>query len=126
MWFKLRKARTEHFVIPAEKKYLAQIRDFTTKYAKRNRFSRKEISSLKISIDEIPEELVQAIVATEDDTYYENIGLDASSLLAALFAIGLTAEAAITLDAVNMRINAKQMLMKINFFFMTISPFQYF
>jgi membrane peptidoglycan carboxypeptidase len=40
----------------------------------------------KISIDEIPHELVQAIVATEDDTFYENIGLDAPSLLAALVA----------------------------------------
>ena len=40
----------------------------------------------EISIDEIPEELIRAIVATEDDTFYENIGLDAPSLLAALAA----------------------------------------
>jgi serine/threonine-protein kinase RsbW len=59
MCFKLSKARTEHFVIPAEAKYLAQIRDFTTKYAKRNRFSRKEINSLKISIDEICSNIVR-------------------------------------------------------------------
>ena len=55
MCFKLRKAR----VIPAEAKYLAQIRDFTTKYAKRNRFSRKEMNELKISIDEICSNIVR-------------------------------------------------------------------
>jgi len=59
MWFKLRKARTADIVIPAEAKYLAQIRDFTTKYAKRNRFSRKEMNSLKISIDEICSNIVR-------------------------------------------------------------------
>ena len=55
MCFKLRKAR----IIPAEAKYLVQIRDFTTKYAKRNRFSRKEMNELKISIDEICSNIVR-------------------------------------------------------------------
>ena len=59
MCLKLWKARTKHFVVPAEEKYLARIRDFTTKYAKRNRFSRKEISSLKSSIDEICSNIVR-------------------------------------------------------------------
>jgi serine/threonine-protein kinase RsbW len=59
MCFKLRKSGTEHFVIPAEAKYLPRIRDFTTKYAKRNRFSRKEMNSLKISIDEICSNIVR-------------------------------------------------------------------
>lgn len=59
MCFKLRKSRTGHFVIPAEAKYLAQMRDFAIKYAKRNRFSRKEMNELKISIDEICSNIVR-------------------------------------------------------------------
>ena len=59
MCFKLWKARTADIVIPAEAKYLAQIRAFATKYAKRNRFSRKEMNSLKISIDEICSNIVR-------------------------------------------------------------------
>jgi anti-sigma regulatory factor (Ser/Thr protein kinase) len=59
MCFKLLKARTEHFVIPAEAKYLAQIRDIATNYAERNRFSRKDMSSLKSSLDEICSNIVR-------------------------------------------------------------------
>jgi membrane peptidoglycan carboxypeptidase len=40
----------------------------------------------KISIGQIPEDLLKAIIAVEDDTFYENIGLDAPSLFAALIA----------------------------------------
>ena len=40
----------------------------------------------KVTIDQIPEHLIQATVAVEDDTFYENIGLDAPSLVAALIA----------------------------------------
>jgi penicillin-binding protein 1C len=38
----------------------------------------------KVSLDQIPLHLQQATIAVEDDTFYENIGLDAPSLLAAL------------------------------------------
>lgn len=38
----------------------------------------------RVSLDNIPESLRQATIAVEDDTFYENIGLDAPSLLAAL------------------------------------------
>ena len=38
----------------------------------------------KVSLDQIPLQLQQATIAVEDDTFYENIGLDAPSLLAAL------------------------------------------
>jgi 1A family penicillin-binding protein len=40
----------------------------------------------KISLSEMPEHLIQATIAVEDDTFYENIGLDAPSLMAALIA----------------------------------------
>jgi penicillin-binding protein 1C len=40
----------------------------------------------KVSLEQIPEELIMATIATEDDTFYENIGLDAPSLVAALIA----------------------------------------
>ena len=40
----------------------------------------------KVTIDQIPSHLIQATVAVEDDTFYENIGLDAPSLVAALIA----------------------------------------
>jgi membrane peptidoglycan carboxypeptidase len=40
----------------------------------------------KISLSQMPEHLIQATIAVEDDTFYENIGLDAPSLMAALMA----------------------------------------
>ncbi|MCB8943104.1 MAG: transglycosylase domain-containing protein [Ardenticatenaceae bacterium] len=40
----------------------------------------------KVTLDQIPTPLIQATVAVEDDTFYENIGLDAPSLIAALVA----------------------------------------
>ncbi len=40
----------------------------------------------RVPLGEIPQDLIEATVATEDDTFYENIGLDAPSLLAALVA----------------------------------------
>ena len=40
----------------------------------------------RVPLEGIPESLIQATVATEDDTFYENIGLDAPSLVAALLA----------------------------------------
>ncbi len=40
----------------------------------------------RIPLDQIPADLIEATIATEDDTFYENIGLDAPSLLAALVA----------------------------------------
>lgn len=40
----------------------------------------------QISLAEVPEYLKQATIAVEDDTFYENIGLDAPSLAAALIA----------------------------------------
>lgn len=39
-----------------------------------------------IPIEQIPVDLIQATVSVEDDTFYENIGLDAPSLIAALIA----------------------------------------
>ncbi|HEX6384669.1 MAG TPA: transglycosylase domain-containing protein [Anaerolineae bacterium] len=39
-----------------------------------------------VPISQIPQDLINATVAAEDDTFYENIGLDAPSLLAALIA----------------------------------------
>lgn len=40
----------------------------------------------RVSLAEIPEHLVQATIAVEDDTFYSNNGLDAPSLMAALVA----------------------------------------
>ena len=40
----------------------------------------------RVPLQQIPPELIRATVATEDDTFYENIGLDAPSLVAALVA----------------------------------------
>ncbi|MCI0399581.1 MAG: transglycosylase domain-containing protein [Chloroflexi bacterium] len=40
----------------------------------------------KVPLDQIPQALIDATIATEDDTFNENIGLDAPSLLAALIA----------------------------------------
>ena len=53
------KLKTETFIVPAEAKHLAQIRNFTTAYAQRNRFSRGEMNRLKISIDEICSNIVR-------------------------------------------------------------------
>lgn len=39
-----------------------------------------------IPLSQIPEDLIQATIAVEDDTFYENIGLDAPSLMAAIVA----------------------------------------
>ncbi len=39
-----------------------------------------------VPLSQIPPHLIQATVAVEDDTFYENIGLDAPSLLAAIIA----------------------------------------
>lgn len=39
-----------------------------------------------VSLSQIPVHLIQATVAVEDDTFYENIGLDAPSLVAAIVA----------------------------------------
>ncbi|MCA9970543.1 MAG: transglycosylase domain-containing protein, partial [Anaerolineales bacterium] len=39
-----------------------------------------------VSLDQIPPHLIQATVAVEDDSFYDNIGLDAPSLVAALLA----------------------------------------
>ncbi len=40
----------------------------------------------RIPLDRIPEHLINATVATEDDTFYENTGLDIPSLVAAIIA----------------------------------------
>ncbi|MCL4869450.1 MAG: transglycosylase domain-containing protein [Anaerolineae bacterium] len=40
----------------------------------------------KVPLSRIPPELIQATISVEDDTFYENIGLDAPSLVAALIA----------------------------------------
>ena len=40
----------------------------------------------QVTLSHIPSELIQATIAVEDDTFYENIGLDAPSLIAALIA----------------------------------------
>jgi penicillin-binding protein 1C len=40
----------------------------------------------RVPLSQIPQGLIDATVATEDDTFYENIGLDAPSLVAALVA----------------------------------------
>ncbi|MCA9958348.1 MAG: PBP1A family penicillin-binding protein, partial [Anaerolineales bacterium] len=39
-----------------------------------------------VSLSQIPSQLVQATVSVEDDTFYDNVGLDAPSLIAALIA----------------------------------------
>jgi len=39
-----------------------------------------------VALEQIPEEIQEATIAVEDDTFYENIGLDAPSLLAAIIA----------------------------------------
>jgi membrane peptidoglycan carboxypeptidase len=39
-----------------------------------------------VPLEQIPVEVIQATIAIEDDTFYENIGLDAPSLVAALIA----------------------------------------
>jgi len=52
------KASTERFVVPAEAEYLVKIRDFSDRYAQRNGLSRKELNSIKISIDEICSNIV--------------------------------------------------------------------
>lgn len=39
-----------------------------------------------VSFSQIPTQLIQATVAVEDDTFYDNIGLDAPSLVAAIIA----------------------------------------
>jgi len=40
----------------------------------------------RVPLAQIPPQLIQATIAVEDDTFYENIGLDAPSLLAAVVA----------------------------------------
>jgi penicillin-binding protein 1C len=40
----------------------------------------------QVPLENIPQDLINATIATEDDTFYENIGLDAPSLVAALIA----------------------------------------
>ncbi len=40
----------------------------------------------RVPLDQIPLHLIQATIAVEDDTFYENIGLDAPSLAAAVIA----------------------------------------
>jgi penicillin-binding protein 1C len=40
----------------------------------------------RVPLDQIPPHLIQATIAVEDDTFYENIGLDAPSLAAAVVA----------------------------------------
>jgi len=40
----------------------------------------------RVPLDSVPQHLIEAIVATEDDTFYENTGLDFPSLAAALIA----------------------------------------
>lgn len=40
----------------------------------------------QIPLSEMPQELINGTIAVEDDTFYENIGLDAPSLIAALIA----------------------------------------
>ncbi|MGH2538803.1 MAG: transglycosylase domain-containing protein [Candidatus Promineifilaceae bacterium] len=40
----------------------------------------------RVGLAQIPQVLIDATIATEDDTFYQNIGLDAPSLLAALVA----------------------------------------
>lgn len=40
----------------------------------------------RIPLEQIPPHLIQATIAVEDDTFYENIGLDAPSLVAAVVA----------------------------------------
>lgn len=40
----------------------------------------------QVPLEKIPQDLINATIATEDDTFYENIGLDAPSLVAALIA----------------------------------------
>ncbi len=40
----------------------------------------------RIPLDRIPQHLIDAVVATEDDTFYENTGLDIPSLVAAIIA----------------------------------------
>ena len=55
----MRKSRIERFIVPADAKNLAQIRNFTSAYARRNSFSREEMNRLKISIDEICSNIVR-------------------------------------------------------------------
>jgi membrane peptidoglycan carboxypeptidase len=40
----------------------------------------------QVNLDQVPQDLINATIATEDDTFYENTGLDAPSLIAALIA----------------------------------------
>jgi membrane peptidoglycan carboxypeptidase len=40
----------------------------------------------QVTLAQIPDEVINATIATEDDTFYENIGLDAPSLVAAMIA----------------------------------------
>lgn len=40
----------------------------------------------RVPLEVVPQVLIEATIATEDDTFYENIGLDAPSLVAALIA----------------------------------------
>lgn len=40
----------------------------------------------RVPLEQIPQHLIQATIAVEDDTFYENIGLDAPSLVAAVVA----------------------------------------
>jgi len=55
----MRQSRVETFIVPAEAKNLAQIREFATVYAQRNGFNREELNRIKISIDEICSNIVR-------------------------------------------------------------------
>ena len=55
----MRKSIIEHFVVAAKAENLEQIRDFAATYARRNKFSRKEVNRLKVSIDEICSNIVR-------------------------------------------------------------------
>ncbi|MGW8318142.1 MAG: transglycosylase domain-containing protein [Candidatus Promineifilaceae bacterium] len=60
----------------------------TTRITDRNGYLLWEIfgegKRTRISLDRIPQNLIDATIATEDDTFYDNIGLDAPSLVAAI------------------------------------------
>ena len=50
--------KNRRLVVPAEAKYLRQVREFAEKYGKSQGFSRRDINSLKISLDEICSNIV--------------------------------------------------------------------
>jgi anti-sigma regulatory factor (Ser/Thr protein kinase) len=48
----------ERFVVPADAKYLPEIRNFSSEYAQRMGLSRAEVNSIKLAIDEICSNIV--------------------------------------------------------------------